>query len=68
MKLFNRTQEPTTEVTLEEVVFEEDQIFAEELDKVIASVPMEYAKEKLSELDQMIDDTKEIEEAESKQK
>ena len=54
---------------LKEVEFEEDQLFELDLDNVIAGVPEEFAREKLSELDQMMNEQKQTEEiTESKQK
>ena len=69
MKLFGKKQEKVTEPVLEEVEFEEDQLFELDLDNVIAGVPEEFAREKLSELDQMMNEQKQTEEiTESKQK
>ena len=69
MKLFGKKQEQVTEPVLEEIVFEDDQLFEEDLENVIAGVPQEYAREKLSELEQMMGEQKEVEvQAESKQK
>ena len=69
MKLFGKKQEQVTEPVLEEIVFEDDQLFEEDLENVIAGVPQEYAREKLSGLEQMMGEQKEVEvQAESKQK
>lgn len=69
MKLFGKKQEQVTEPVLEEIVFEDDQLFEEDLDNVIAGVPEDFAKEKLSELEQMMGEQKEAEvQTESKQK
>lgn len=69
MQLFGKKKEQVTEPVLEEVEFEEDQLFELDLDNVIAGVPEEFAREKLSELDQMINEQKQTEEiTESKQK
>ena len=64
MNLFEKNREQVTEPVLEEIVFEEDQLFEKELENVIAGVSEDFAREKLSELDQMME-TKE--ETESKQ-
>ena len=68
MQLFGKKKEQVTEPVLEEVEFEEDQLFELDLDNVIAGVPEEFAREKLSELDQMMNEQKQKEETESKQK
>lgn len=69
MKLFGKKKEQVTEPVLEEVVFEDDQLFEEDLENVIAGVPQEFAREKLSELEQMMGEQKETEvQTESKQK
>lgn len=69
MKLFGKKQEQVTEPVLEEIVFEDDQLFEEDLDNVIAGVPEDFAIEKLSELEQMMGEQKEAEvQTESKQK
>ncbi len=69
MQLFGKKKEQVTEPVLEEVEFEEDQLFELDLDNVIAGVPEEFAREKLSELDQMMNEQKQTEEiTESKQK
>ena len=69
MKLFGKKQEQVTEPVLEEIVFEDDQLFEEDLENVIAGVPEEFAREKLSELEQMMGEQKEAEvQTESKQK
>ena len=69
MKLFEKKQEQVTEPVLEEIVFEDDQLFEEDLENVIAGVPEDFAREKLSELEQMMDEQKETEvQTESKQK
>ena len=69
MKLFGKKQEKVTEPVLEEIVFEDDQLFEEDLENVIAGVPEEFAREKLSELEQMMGEQKEAEvQTESKQK
>lgn len=69
MKLFGKKQEQVTEPVLEEIVFEDDQLFEEDLDNVIAGVPEDFAREKLSELEQMMGEQKEAEvQTESKQK
>ena len=68
MKLFDKNKD-TEEQLLEEVVIEEDEMFEEDLENVIAGVPQEYAREKLSGLEQMMGEQKEVEvQAESKQK
>lgn len=68
MKLFDKNKD-LEEQLLEEVVIEEDEMFEEDLENVIAGVPQEYAREKLSELEQMMGEQKEVEvQAESKQK
>lgn len=68
MKLFDKNKD-TEEQLLEEVVIEEDEMFEEDLENVIAGVPQEYAREKLYELEQMMGEQKEVEvQAESKQK
>lgn len=69
MKLFGKKQEQVTEPVLEEIVFEDDQLFEEDLENVIAGVPEDFAREKLSELEQMMGEQKETEvQTESKQK
>lgn len=69
MKLFGKKQEKVTEPVLEEIVFEDDQLFEEDLDNVIAGVTEDFAREKLSELEQMMGEQKEAEvQTESKQK
>lgn len=69
MQLFGKKKEQVTEPVLEEVEFEEDQLFELDLGNVIAGVPEEFAREKLSELDQMMNEQKQTEEiTESKQK
>lgn len=68
MKLFGKNREQVTEPVLEEIVFEEDQLFEKELENVIAGVPEDFAREKLSELDQMMETKEPKEETESKQK
>ena len=69
MKLFGKKQEQVTEPVLEEIVFEDDQLFEENLENVIAGVPEDFAREKLSELEQMMGEQKEAEvQTESKQK
>ena len=68
MKLFGKKQEQVTEPVLEEIVFEEDQLFEKELENVIAGVSEDFAREKLSELDQMMETKEPKEETESKQK
>ena len=69
MKLFGKKQEQVTEPVLEEIVFEDDQLFEEDLEYVIAGVPEDFAREKLSELEQMMGEQKESEvQTESKQK
>ena len=68
MKLFGKKQEQVTEPVLEEIVFEDDQLFEEDLENVIAGVPEDFAREKLSELDQMMETKEPKEETESKQK
>lgn len=69
MKLFGKKQEQVTEPVLEEIVFEDDQLFEEDLENVIAGVPEDFAREKLSELEQMMGEQKESEvQTESKQK
>lgn len=69
MKLFGKKQEQVTEPVLEEIVFEDDQLFEEDLENVIAGVPEDFAREKLSELEQMMGEQKEAEvQTESKQK
>lgn len=69
MKLFGKKQEQVTEPVLEEIVFEDDQLFEEDLENVIAGVPEDFAREKLSELEQMMGEQKKAEvQTESKQK
>ena len=69
MKLFGKKQVQVTEPVLEEIVFEDDQLFEEDLENVIAGVPEDFAREKLSELEQMMGEQKEAEvQTESKQK
>lgn len=69
MKLFGKKQEQVTEPVLEEIVFEDDQLFEEDLDNAIAGVPEDFAREKLFELEQMMGEQKEAEvQTESKQK
>lgn len=69
MKLFGKKQEQVTEPVLEEIVFEDDQLFEADLENVIAGVPEDFAREKLSELEQMMGEQKEAEvQTESKQK
>lgn len=68
MKLFGKNKEQVTEPVLEEIVFEEDQLFEVDLENVIAGVTEEYARERLSELDQMMETKEPKEETESKQK
>jgi antitoxin component of MazEF toxin-antitoxin module len=68
MQLFGKKKEQVTEPVLEEIEFEEDQLFELDLDNVIAGVPEEFAREKLSELDQMMETKEPKEETESKQK
>lgn len=69
MKLFGKKQEQVTQPVLEEIVFEDDQLFEEDLENVIAGVPEDFAREKLSELEQMMGEQKEAEvQTESKQK
>ena len=68
MKLFGKNKEQVTEPVLEEIVFEEDQLFENELENVIAGVSEDFAREKLSELDQMMETKESKEETESKQK
>jgi hypothetical protein len=68
MKLFGKNREQVTEPVLEEMVFEEDQLFEKELENVIAGVSEDFAREKLSELDQMMETKEPKEETESKQK
>lgn len=68
MKLFGKNREQVTEPVLEEIVFEEDQLFEKELENVIAGVSEDFAREKLSELDQMMETKEPKEETESKQK
>lgn len=69
MKLFGKKQEQVTEPVLEEIVFEDDQLFEDDLENVIAGVPEDFAREKLSELEQMMGEQKETEvQTESKQK
>lgn len=67
MKLFDKNKEPEEQL-LEDVVIEEDELFEEDLKNVIAGVPQEYARERLSELEQMMGEKKPKEETESKQK
>ena len=67
MKLFNKNKEPEEQL-LEDVVIEEDELFEEDLKNVLAGVPQEYARERLSELEQMMGEKKTTEETESKQK
>ena len=69
MKLFGKKKEQITEPILDEVVFEDDELFEQDLENVIAGVPEDFAKEKLSELEQMMGEQKETEvHTESKQK
>ena len=68
MQLFGKKKEQVTEPVLEEVEFEEDQLFELDLDNVIAGVPEEFAREKLSELDQMMNEQKQTEEITSSAK
>lgn len=68
MKLFGKNREQVTEPVLEEIVFEEDQLFEKELENVIAGVSEDFAREKLSELDQMMETKEPKEKTESKQK
>lgn len=68
MKLFGKKKEQTTESVLEEILIEEDPLFEEDLKNVIAGVPEEFAREKLSELDRMMEEKEPKEETESKQK
>lgn len=68
MKLFGKNREQVTEPVLEEMVLEEDQLFEKELENVIAGVSEDFAREKLSELDQMMETKEPKEETESKQK
>lgn len=67
MKLFDKNKEPEEQL-LEDVVIEEDELFEEDLKNVLAGVPQEYARERLSELEQMMGEKKPTEETESKQK
>ena len=68
MKLFGKNREQVTEPVLEEIVLEEEQLFENELENVIAGVSEDFAREKLSELDQMMETKEPKEETESKQK
>ncbi len=54
---------------LEEVTFQDDELFEADLQNVLGGVPYEYGKEiASSELDRMMEDTKQEETTESKQK
>ena len=62
--LFKKKPEPVQE----KVEREDDEIREEDLENVIAGVPYEFAKEKISELEQMLREGETKEETESKQK
>lgn len=64
MELFKKKPEPVQE----KVEREDDEIREEDLENVIAGVPYEFAKEKISELEQMLREGETKEETESKQK
>ena len=71
MEFFKKKQEQPEVPALEEVQFEEDELFAEDLDKVIGGIPYEYAREQVeeSELAKMFENVEQsVKEAESKQK
>ena len=71
MEFLKKKKEQAEVPVLEEVQFEDDQLFAEDLDRVIAGIPYEDAKEMIeeSELRKMFDDAEQpVKESESKQK